>query len=129
LKSEEEAFNRTLDTGIVIFNSYISSVFSAKQKITDGITEQVTHEDPLLHASMETIGFLADNWTRHAFIWALNLPDGNVLVNEPIKLASYVMPVLLGDKKIEEANSDFLKKNVTQYPGNNIFHLYHNFDL
>jgi alanyl-tRNA synthetase len=128
IRTEEEAFNKTLDTGIELFEGYMDSLRRA-QKL---LSQDSSAEKAALILG-DTIGkftmvLLADAWMRHSILTALEPHLGNLkfadLLNDTPKLTSYLIPIVTSSQPHERAIRESLLKRITNISGHVAFALY-----
>jgi len=131
LKREEEAFNRTLDTGIELFNGYMDSVRRAQKLLSRDYSDAET-STAVLGDTLErfTYVLLADAWMRHSIVSAIepHLPtpalQAEDLINDAEKLTSILIPILTMPDANERAIRESLLKRILVISGRIAFTLY-----
>jgi alanyl-tRNA synthetase len=131
LKVEEEAFNRTLDKGIEIFNGYMDSMLRAEQAIATGYSFTFV-DKPVDHptqAKSELIELLSDVWVRHALIWAFELSNPDKVINDPERLLKIVYPIYTDKADFSDSlrSRGRISSRFKILPGNVAFQLYDTF--
>jgi alanyl-tRNA synthetase len=130
IRTEEEAFNKTLDKGIEIISGYMDSIVRVENLIADsesvrGIFAKGIDE---LDGTLSVI-LAQDAWMRDAIISALepHLPTGltiESLINDFEKLTRLLIPILITGSPNERALRESLKKRIRILSGRVAFILY-----
>jgi len=129
IRTEEEAFNKTLDTGIELFEGYMDSVRRA-QKLLSQDYSNAEKAALILGETREKFIFslLGDAWMRHSIISALEPHLGRLkvedLLNDAEKLTGILIPIVASSNPHERAIRESLLKRITIISGRIAFNLY-----
>jgi len=132
LNREEDAFNKTLDTGIQLLNGYMDSVSRAEKKLSKDYSVVEMGRDPFMQAMKEIRFFLlSDAWARHAIISALEphlyasgAHTAENLINDAERLTGILVPILVGTDSDELVIRRSIHKRIKMISGRVAFQLY-----
>jgi alanyl-tRNA synthetase len=131
IQREEEAFNKTLDTGIELFDGYMDSVRRAEKLLSRDYSDAAV-SSMILGSTVEkfTLVLLADAWMRHSIISALEPHlrassfEEKDLINDAQKLTSVLIPILTMSSPHERAIRQSLLNRISVISGHVAFALY-----